>query len=51
MSTEDLFGTHMSFHFSKSIKMIGYQIDIKVRHEMKNYKFLNKFHISQANNC
>jgi hypothetical protein len=31
----------ISFHFSKSIEMIGYPIDIKIRHEIKNHEIPN----------
>jgi hypothetical protein len=45
----------ISFHFEKSIKMIGYPIGIKVKHEMKTYGISNEFHNqfcgSQTSNC
>jgi hypothetical protein len=45
----------ISFYFEKSIEMIGYSIDIKVRHEIKTHGISNEFHTqfrgSQTSNC
>jgi hypothetical protein len=34
----------ISFHFEKSIEMIEYSIDIKVRYEMKTHEIRNEFY-------